>query len=179
MNCTKKNFLFSLLIFFSLTLYAELPGGYRNIHLGMSLGETKEALLKDSSFGYHGDRDVSLVPGSNTTLIETDAGTYGLGFLDRCWFQFTQDTLYTITININTNKMDYFSVFTTLKDKYGEPDSFDPQKAVWKDDSYTMTLEKPLTIKYIDNEIFDSLQNYSTIEKSSAEITRQMFLDEL
>lgn len=179
MNCIKKNFLFSLILFFVVSLYAELPGGYRNIMLGMSLSETKEALLKDSSFGYHGDRDVSLVPGSNTTLIETDAGTYGLGYLERCWFQFTQDTLYTITLNINTSKMDYYSVFTTLKEKYGEPESFNPQKAVWKDESYTLSLEKPLTLKYIDNEIFDSLQNYSSIQKSAEEVTRQMFLDEL
>lgn len=174
-------FIITSIFLFNASLFSEeLPNGYRNIELGMTLDETKTALLKDSSFGYHGDRDVSLVPGNNTVLIETDAES-GIGstFLKRCWFQFNQDKLYTITININTAKMDYYSVFTTLKEKYGEPASINPQVTTWKDDYVTLTLEKPLTLKYIDNKTFDELQNYSTIQKSAEEQTRQMFLDEL
>lgn len=181
MNVLKKISIFSFTILFMGILFAKepLPTGYRNIHLGMTLDETKTALLKDSSFGYHGDRDVSLVPGTNTKLIETDTGTYSLSYLERCWFQFDQDLLYTITININIQKMDYYSVFTTLVDKYGDPDSLNPQRAVWKNEETTLSLEKPLTLKYIDNKTFDQLQNYSSIEKSATEITKQMFLDEL
>jgi len=181
----KFKFLSLILLFSCLFLLSaaeskkELPDGYRDIHLGMSLDETKENLLKDSNFGYNGDADVSLVPGDNTTLIETDAERFGSIFLQRCWFQFHQDYLYTITININPAKMDYYSIFTTLKEKYGEPVSINPQRAVWKNEDITMSLEKPLTLKYLDNKIFDQLQNYSAIEKSSTEVTRQMFLDDL
>lgn len=165
---------------FSLLSANDLPDGYKKIKLGMSLEDTKAALLKDPGFGYHGDRDVSLLPGVNKVLIETDATT-GIGspFLERCWFQFSNDQLYIITINVNTNKMDYYSIFTTLCEKYGEPDKISPESATWKNDSYTMSLEKPLTLKYMDNEIFDSLKQYSNIQKSGEEITRQMFLDEL
>jgi len=162
-------------------LFAEdLPYGYKNIRLGMSLEETKENLIKDPDFGYHGDRDVSLIPGSSKTLIETDAEK-GLGsnFLTRCWFQFSFDELYIITININQNKMDYYSVFTALTKKYGEPTSFSPQAASWKNEDVTMSLEKPLTLKYIDNKLFEQTQNYSNIQVSPTEITREMFLDEL
>ncbi len=183
----KKSFLFFLILNLSFFLTSQsenvsdkiLPRGYHKIELGMSLEETKTALLKDSTFGYHGDRDVSLIPGTNRILIETDS-EYGHGsdFLLRCWFQFTQDQLYTITININQNKMDYYSMFTTLTKKYGEPDSLNPQKAVWKNEQTTLSLEKPLTIKYIDNELFDSTQNYSNLPKTGTEITREMFLDE-
>ena len=42
-----------------------------------------------------------------------------------------------------------------------------------------MSLEKPLALKYMDNKIFDSLKQYSNVQKSGEEITRQMFLDEL
>ncbi len=162
-------------------LFAEdLPRGYKDITLGMSLEETKDCLVKDPDFGYHGDRDVSLIPGSSKTLIETDADRgFGSNFLKRCWFQFSFDELYIITININPNKMDYYSVFTTLTKKYGEPTTFSPQAATWKDDEVTMSLEKPLTLKYIDNKIFNETQNYSNVQASPTEVTREMFLDEL
>lgn len=170
--------IFSLIL---LSLNAEsLPHGYKDILLGMSLEETKENLVKNPDFGYHGDRDVSLIPNSSKTLIETDATT-GLGsnFLTRCWFQFSFNELYIITINVNPEKMDYYSIFTKLKEKYGEPTSFNPQAATWKDNDVTMSLEKPLTLKYIDNKIFEQTQNYSNIQQSPTEITREMFLDDL
>lgn len=177
----RKFFLATIFLTNLFLLFAEdLPDGYKNIKLGMSLEDTKSALIKDPAFGYHGDRDVSLLPGANKVLIETDA-TKGLAspFLERCWFQFSQDQLYIITINVNPAKMDYYSIFTTLCNKYGEPNKLSPDGATWKNDSYTMTLEKPLTLKYIDNEVFDSLKQYSNIQKSGEEMTRQMFLDEL
>ena len=158
----------------------DLPRGYKNITLGMSLVETKENLIKDSDFGYHGDRDVSLLPGENRMLIETDAER-GLGsnFLTRCWFQFANDQLYIITINMNRSRIDYYSIFTTLKEKYGEPDTITPQAATWKSNEITMSLEKPLTLKYIDNEVFKSLQTSSNIAPAGSEVTQKMFLDKL
>lgn len=182
MICLKKK-ISTVLIFFA-TIFIlnakDLPNGYRDIELGMSLEETKDALVKDSSFGYHGDRDVSLVPGTNRVLIETDS-EYGHGsnFLKRCYFQFFEDKLFIITININQDKMDYYSIFKKLSEKYGKPDSLDPQSATWKNDDITLSLERPLTLKYIDNETFKRTQNYSNIQASPEEMTREMFLDEL
>lgn len=174
-----KKFCF-LFIFFSFLFAEELPQGYKNIKLGMSLQDTKNNLIKNSEFGYHGDRDVSLIPGTNKVLIETDAQKgHAYGFLTRCFFQFFEDQLFIITINMNTEKMDYYSVFTTLVKKYGEPSSINPKSATWKNDTITMTLEKPLSLKYIDNKLFEMTQNYSNIQESPTEITQQMFLDEL
>lgn len=177
----KKRILFPILFSFSILLFSEnLPTGYKTIKLGMDFQETKEALLKEPDFGYHGDRDVSLVPGTQKVLIETDAEK-GLGsnFLKRCYFQFYNDELFIITININQEKIDYYSIFTKLVEKYGEPTTLSPSEALWKNDSVTMSLEKPLTLKYIDNQIFNETQNYSNIQKSATEQTREMFLDEL
>ncbi len=179
-----KNKLFFLILFstFSFFIHSQesLPNGYSNIKLGMSVDETKTQLIKNSDFGYHGDRDVSLLPGNNQTIIETDADR-GLGsnFLTQCWFQFNNDKLYIITINMNTDKMDYFSVFTTLTNKYGNPTSLSPKEAVWKNDKITMSLEKPLTLKYIENETFNSLLQYSNVPLSGTETTRNMFLEGL
>lgn len=176
-----KKFLISLtatFICFSLSAQ-NLPDGYGDVHLGMSLKEAKEQLLKNSDFGYSGDRDVSLLPGDARILIETNAtGGRGSPFLTQCWFQFYNEQLYIITININPQKTDYYSMFTTLCNKYGEPEELDPQKAVWRTKEITMMLEKPLSVKYIDNETFDMLKTASTIEKSFEEKNAQAFLEE-
>ena len=176
-----KTVILVIFTFAVLPVFAEeLPAGYKDIMLGMSLEETKDALVKDPDFGYHGDRDVSLIPGGSKELIETDARTgYGSSFLERCYFQFFQDELYIITINMNPQRMDYYSIFTTLTKKYGEPNSFDPNSATWKNDAVTMSLERPLTLKYIDNKIYKNTQNYSNVPLAPTEITRDMFLDEL
>lgn len=178
----KGKFLFSFtFLFLAFSLFADdLPKGYKNVKLGMSLEETKDELLKDSDFGYRGERDVSLLPSANKELIETDSAT-GLGssFLERCWFQFYNDELYIITINMNKKRIDYYSIFTKLCEKYGEPSKISPDGATWKNDNVTMSLEKPLTLKYIDNKIYEETQNYSNIQMSAYETSQQMFLDEL
>ena len=152
-----------------------LPDGYLNVHLGMTFDDTKKALLKYPVFGFRGDRDVSILPGFDRLLIETS----GEGYLDKCWFQFYDNKLYTISININTHEMDYYSVFRTLCQKYGSPISFSPDKAVWEDENVIMSLEKPLCIKYSDVKVLDAIENRSFVEQSAAEKLRQDFLDSL
>ena len=102
-----------------------LPNGYSTVKLGMTLEEVKSALLRDSDFGYRGDRDVSLLPGENRHLIETKGGS----FLGNCWFQFYDESLYIISVNVNREFMDYYSIFSTLCKKYGNPKYLDPEKA--------------------------------------------------
>lgn len=48
-----------------------LPSSYREISLGMAMDAVKEQLLADGLFGYRGERDVSLLPTMNRSLIET------------------------------------------------------------------------------------------------------------
>ncbi|MCR5494628.1 MAG: hypothetical protein K6F15_03235 [Treponema sp.] len=174
-----RKILISIIFSFSLFfLNAEdLPKGYGGVELGMSFENVKKALKDNLDFGYRGERDVSLLPGENRALIETDTTTYaGFSFLDRCWFQFYDEKLYVITININREKMDHFSIFDTLCKKYGNPVSVSPEKSVWKNDSVTMSLERPLTLKYVDQKTFDSLQKKSLVNPSGVEMTRDIFL---
>ena len=174
--------LISTLIFSSAFLFGEtadapgtLPDGYANIKLGMTVDQVKSALLSDTQFGYRGDRDVSLLPGENRVLIETDA-TSEYSFLDRCWFQFYKDKLYIITITMKQKKMDHYSVFSTLCKKYGNPQSLDPEKSVWQNEGIIMSLERPLTLKYTDRTVFESLQKESLVQKSGEEVSRDTFL---
>ena len=152
-----------------------LPRKYRTMQLGMNIDDVKKALANDSIFGYRGERDVSLLPSPNRVLIETS----GLSFLDRSWFQFYEDKLYTMIFKLDEDRVDFYSMFKTLKEKYGEPTSLSPDKIVWKDDTITLCLERPLTIKYIDTKVFKEIQDKAGIEKNKEEITRQGFLDSL
>ncbi len=174
-----KRFFVCVLIIGSLSvLWAQssaLPQGYTTVQLGMSVEETKAALFKNAEFGYRGDRDVSLLPGENRTLIETK----GSGSLQECWFQFQDEKLFTITIHINPDVLDYYSVFSTLCNKYGNPLELNPAKCTWRDDRVIMTLEKPLTVKYMDAQKSSEMAEESSAGISSVEIIRQMFLDTL
>ena len=164
----------------SLAAQSSLPNGYAGIKLGMSIDAVKEALQKDGQFGYRGERDVSLLPGENRELIETDTSrTAPYSFLDRCYFQFNDGKLYIITINIKTEKMDHYSVFSKLCEKYGLPTSLNPSKSEWVNGSVIMTLERPLTIKYTDKQVFDKLQEKSLADKAVIEKSQDHFLEGL
>ena len=183
-NGISKRILILSVCFFAFAPFAfsqeSLPHGYSKISLGMSVDEVKEALKSNAQFGYRGERDVSLLPGENRTLIETDTSrTAPYSYLDRCWFQFHDDRLYIITITMKAERMDHYSLFKTLTDKYGNPDSLSPSKSEWSDDSVIMTLERPLTIRYTDKQVFDDLQSKSLVEKSVTEQTKEMFLNGL
>ena len=120
-------------VFLCAFLFAKenIPSGYGGIQLGMSVDTVKQKLKENSDFGYHGDKDVSLLPGENRVLIETDAESgYSFGFLERCWFQFYNDKLYVITININTPSLILFvknmEIRTQLvpKNQFGQTKTF-------------------------------------------------------
>ncbi len=182
MLMAKKIFaIISLLLAASVYSIAEtLPMGFGGVELGMSVDQVKQTLKNNPDFGYRGDKDVSLLPGENRVLIETDTSkTNPYSILDRCFFQFYEDKLYIITINVNQKKMDYISVFNTLREKYGDPNSLNPKKCEWVSDTVILNLEKPLAIKYTDKEVSESIVGKKQVQKSATEETRQRFLDGL
>ncbi|MCR4821992.1 MAG: hypothetical protein K5873_03860 [Treponema sp.] len=174
----KRILLLLSFVFFSLPLFA-LPNGYSSAKLGMDIDSLKEALKKDHQFGFRGDRDVSLSPSDGQYLIETDGSQYGFSFLGRCWFQFAEEKLYIITLNLDRTKLDHYSVFSKLCEKYGNPDELSPKKSVWRDDNVILSLEKPLTLKYVDAKTFDSKKNSSNVQQTASENARDEFLDSL
>ena len=174
-----RKFSLLLLIAFSALSAFSLPNGYSGAKLGMSIDSLKEALKKDHQFGYRGDRDVSLSPSDGQYLIETDGSQYGFSFLGRCWFQFADEKLYIITLNLDRTKIDHYSVFSKLCEKYGNPNELSPQKSVWQDGDVIMSLEKPLTLKYVDAKAFESKKKSSNVQQTAAENARDDFLDSL
>ena len=176
----KSRFLFILILCITFSFISaetsSIPKGYRKVSLGMTLSEVKDALFRDKIFGYRGDSDVSLLPSDyKQTIIESQ----GDSFILESWFLFNEDKLYNMAININPEKMDYASVFKTLCKKYGQPDSLNPEKAMWKDSDVQMSLERPLTIKYIDLKVNEKLLSQANAKESAEEILRDDFLNSL
>jgi len=148
-----------------------LSGTYRSISLGMGMEEVKKALSADPLFGYRGDRDVSLLPTMNRTLIETS----GYSFIKRSWFQFRDDALYVMIFSLDPQKIDYYSVYKGMVGKYGEPTSLDPRKASWGDGTVTLSLERPLTVKYLDDATFADIIGSSDSNKAASDVLREEF----
>lgn len=151
------------------------PEGFRGIKLGMHIDTVKELLFDDPFFDYRGDPDVSFLPtDSQRTLIECP----GNSFIQRAYFQFHEEKLYIIIIELNQIKLDYYIMFTTLTAKYGDSTSLDPTEAVWIFTDVRLSLEKPLTVKYIGRKVFEELKESGKAEEDLEELTRKKFLEE-
>ena len=188
-----KRFLFSVLVcWLAVPFFAAesarsgtvaLPAGIGGIALGMSLDEVKAALKKNHEFGYRGDRDVSFSPpgdGQKQPLIETDGRFAPFSYFERCWFQFDEENkLYIITVNLNQEKIDHYSIFKTLCEKYGKPDQLSPRKSQWSDENVLMSVERPLSLKYIDAKTFNERQEAANVQKTIGEQNRDAFLEGL
>ena len=151
---------------------AALPGEFRGIKLGMSIEEVETLLSKDSIFLYRGPEDVSLLPARNQSLIEAS----GDSFVKRAFFQFYDSKLWVIVIFLNPEKMDHYSLYTTLVAKYGAPGLLDPKEARWEDKATRMALERPLTLRYMDMAVFAKLAEGSAAAAGAEELARRDFL---
>ena len=149
-----------------------LPRSFRGIALGMSVDELKKVLGADDIFNFRGDRDVSMLPENDQTLVETT----GLSFIRRSFFQFWQGKLCIMAFTMNPDRVDYYSIFTTLTGKYGDPGELDPQQAVWTSDETRLSLERPLTVKYMDKKMFDALLGTSKVKETQDTVLRGEFL---
>jgi hypothetical protein len=152
-----------------------LPRGYRTIILGIGIEELKEALRRDTDvYLFREDRDVYFVPLRNENYVETT----GRGFIKRGFFQLKDSSVFVISLELNADLIDYYSVFTKFRTKYGEPAAIDPQKAVWESDTVRVSIERPLTVKYIDRTVFDAILAEARAGKSGGTMIRENFLED-
>jgi hypothetical protein len=152
-----------------------MPTAFRSIALGMNMTRVRQLLQADPAyFAFQGDEDVSLLPSKNQSLIET----VGFSFVKRAFFQFYKDRLYTIILALNPDKVDYYTMYRQFVAKYGEPPILNPQAMSWTSDTVSLSLERPLTVKYIDLAAFNEIRDAGTVIKAAADINRQDFLNE-
>jgi len=130
------------------------------------------ALEKDPIFAYRGPEDLSLLPSPNQSLIEVA----GLSFVRRGYFQFYEGKLWVMILVLDSDKVDHFSVYTSLVAKYGEPEALDPREARWEDKATRMALERPLSLRYMDMTVYGKLREGANAKESTQELDRQGFL---
>jgi len=148
------------------------PSAFRAISLGMKVDEVKEALRKDALYLYRGDPDVSFLPLSSETLIECEGSSY----LSRAYFQFAGGRLYVLILVLDQRKLDHYSLFTAFTAKYGEPVSFNPTEAVWQSETVRFSLERPLTVKYIDRGVFQEQVARGAAQQDLEQLSREQFI---
>jgi len=153
----------------------EPPRGFRSIELGMQLEQVKQLLLADPLYDYRGDPDISLLPQPPQTLIETT----GSSFVQRAYFQFDQDRLFIMILAMDPERFDYYTLFSTLSEKYGQPESLNPTEAVWRFEGLRLSLERPLSVKYIDSVVFERLKQEGQVQEDLWEISKENFLEQL
>lgn len=149
-----------------------IPRQFRQLFLGQALNDLKSALVKDELFTFRGDRDVSWLPVRQQTLVETT----GLSYIKRAFFQIQDDAVYIMAFSLDTRLMDHYSVFTSFVKKYGEPKLLSPGESVWETEDTRVSIERPLTVKYIDKKVFDRLIDESTTRKKLQLLLREEFL---
>jgi hypothetical protein len=150
------------------------PTSFRHLALGMGLDEVKAALKADPLFRYRGDPDVSFLPQTSQYLIECE----GASFLRRAYFQFADSRLFIMILVLDVQRLDHYSLFSTLVGKYGQPASLSPQESVWQSDPVRFSLERPLTVKYIDNKTFAAIIAKGGAQKDLEQLSREKFLEQ-
>ena len=150
----------------------EPPRGFRSVQLGMELEQVKQLLIEDPLFDYRGDPDISFLPLPPQTLIETS----GSSFIRRAYFQFEEDLLYIIILSMDPDRLDYYTLYSTLSGKYGQPTSLDPTEAVWQFEGLRLSIERPLNVKYIDSKVFEALKEEGQVQEDLWEISKDNFL---
>jgi|GEM_PF-1615011 len=151
-----------------------LPVGFRSISLGMGLDQVKKALAADPLFVYRGDPDVSFLPQTDQFLIECPGTTY----LRRAYFQFADSRLFIMILVLDTQKLDHYSMFSALSTKYGPPASLSPQESVWQSETVRLSLERPLTVKYVDNKTFSAILAKGGAQKDLDQLSREKFIEQ-
>jgi len=150
------------------------PLGFNLIELGLDIDVVKTELQADSNFLFRGDPDVSMLSQPNESIIETE----GAIFVDRAYFQFHERKLYTIILELNPTRLDHFTMYTTLVERFGEPSFLDPSEVVWEFDDTRVSLEHPLRVKYIDIRVLDTLSEAERRIESLRRLSRDGFLDQ-
>jgi hypothetical protein len=150
-----------------------LPRTFRNFSLGMELEALKSALQSDTIFYFRGDRDVSFLPVREQSLVETT----GFSFIRRAFFQLIDGKLFLMAFTLDPGQIDHYSVYAALVEKYGEPRFLDPKQAVWESGNIRLSIERPLTVKYLDTQVFDGIIADSRAAESTELYAREDFLN--
>ncbi len=151
----------------------DLPRGFRDILLGLDFSTVERRVSEDNAFSFRGRPDVSLALSDGEPLIDTN----GRGYVGRGVFAFHENRLFSISLYLATDRLDYIQLYNQFTGKYGNPADLDPQRAIWDDGRTRIELEKPLTVRYLDVSVFEERRRASRSAGAVEDMTRRQFLE--
>ncbi len=158
-----------------------LANGFFNVELGFTFDEVVAILQNDPLLVVLEEPEIFVVPESDQKVIRADGvkdDATGYRFIQEAFFRFNDDDrLVVLSMSLNTNIIDYFSLFEVHDKKYGNANVITPNKAQWNNENTMLIIERPLTVKYIMNSFIRPQQDqYNTIEQQAREQYREDFL---
>lgn len=123
-----------------------LRHGFADLTLGASLAQITNRLARSAFFDFDQERDLSRIPLSQSALISVP----GTDYIERGFLQFDGNALVSIQLILNSQRLDHFSLYRALSEKYGEATALTPQTTTWESKTTRILIERPLIIKYID-----------------------------
>jgi len=104
--------------------------------------------------------------------------TRGRMYMDRGVFSFHNGGLFSISLYLSRQRLDYFQLFDQLSRRYGDPGDLDPERAIWEDERTRIVLERPLTVRYLDLEALRERRGRAETTEALEEVGREQFLEE-
>ena len=180
----KPKLILLIICFFIVSMFTfaeELPNGYKKYSFGMSMDEVKDAIKEDSLLKNVREEVLSVRIQPDKQILTVYGDRRNGGYVEKAYFQFNEDKLFYIYLQLSEKKVGYYSLLKSMTDKYGNATNLEPKKASWENDSVRIQIEKPCILKYTDIKTWDSLSSTEAeMEARKVEkIEREKFLEDL
>jgi hypothetical protein len=137
--------------------------GYRGVELGMHIDKVREVLKKDrlleidirTDFGDMDEEPYHMIRARNVPYINSIYYQFGTT-------ESVKKQLFAIIIHFNKEYNDFHYLMNKMKKKYGEPSLLTPTTANWENNKTKIILNSPSTVKYIDIELYRTMQREYT-----------------
>jgi hypothetical protein len=157
-----KNFLLIFCIFFiGLAVWSQAPKGesglkrqFRNVQLLEAFEGVMEKLKADTLVLVDPSSDFGDFDEDPVDLIKAKIPPY----IQHIYYQFYQQKLFLIALFFDKERFSYVSLYHTLKQKYGAPQLYNAENAVWEDAKTRIVLDALPSLKYMDKEVFQTLK---------------------
>lgn len=170
----KSIFFIIVFIIFPILLFAQ-EVGFMSINIGMLRQQALEAAEKNEMIEVPKNRDVEFFPVEDRKILTLSIKPE----VPYIYLQFYNDKLYAITVIFDERYIDFYTLSSSLQDKYGKHSELNPVWREWKVDEIIIKVEKPAVVKYIALKEFLEVTSFKGARKPEEYEKRKALLDGL
>ncbi len=178
-NSQKLLYLLLLLCGYALPAFSQtqvaIPEGYKEFTFGMTMSAVKDLISKSQEFDSVREEVLTIRTEPDREIITVK----GRGFVKRGYFHFNEDKLFHIYLIMNDSKIGYYNLLKGLTEKYGNPNDLDPKRAIWKNQTARVVIEKPSVVKYTSIPVWESLGSNDLADRNVLQINRDDFIGKM